>query len=255
LRPEDHSLAVDRDNRVAGLKTGFVGGLAGEHRLDGGVHVGQHANGADLEAGVVTSMERRQIRTQRQTFFAAVAHHDDLDFALGPGGHRHVELFPIRHLGGSDLDDDIAWSDAALLCRRTGFDDADRCRAIEVRQHIGTLHQNDGKQHHGEEQVHHRTHDQNLEPLPFGLRQELVITARARVVRVFARHLHVATERHRAEAILGIAALELQQLWSKAEREGQHADAVPAGHDEVAQLVEEHQNTENERKRQHRSHA
>ena len=54
--------------------------------------------------------------------------------------------------------------------------------------------------------------------------------------------------------VLGVAALDLQQLRTEAERERQHADAVPARHHEVAELVDEHEHAENERKGQKRSH-
>ena len=78
------------------------------------------------------------------------------------------------------------------------------------------------------------------------LRQELVGGALRLVLGVLAGHLHVAAERNRAQAVLGVAALERQQLGAEAQREGEHADAVPAGQQEVPQLVHEHEHAEHE---------
>jgi hypothetical protein len=90
--------------------------------------------------------------------------------------------------------------------------------------------------------------DQDLEPLPLRLRQELVIFPGRVIFGVLTGHLHVAAERNDADAVLGVAALHFQNLRAEAEREGQHAHAVPAGEQEVAKLVNEHEHAEHEQK-------
>ena len=52
----------------------------------------------------------------------------------------------------------------------------------------------------------------------------------------------------RADAVLGVAALHLQQLRAEAERERQHADAVPARPAGNGQLVDEHEHAEHEQR-------
>ena len=76
---------------------------------------------------------------------------------------------------------------------------------IVIRRHLGALRQHDGHDNHGEQDVHHGTHDEHLEPLPLRLRQELVGRAAARVVRLLAGHLDVAAERNRADRVFGVA--------------------------------------------------
>ena len=93
---------------------------------------------------------------------------------------------------------------------------------------------------------------EDLEPLPLGLRHELVGPPAARVVGRLARHLHVAAERDRADAVLRVAADDPEQLGAEAEREGQHADAVAAGHQEMPQLVHEDEHAEDEHETQRR---
>ena len=123
---------------------------------------------------------------------------------------------------------------------------ADDDRLLRERGHVGALIEHDRHHDQRQRQVHDRAHDQDLEPLPLALRQELVRRAGARVFGVLAGHLDVAAERDRADAVLGVAAAELQQLRSEAEREGQHADADPPRRQEVPELVDEYQNAQNQ---------
>ena len=89
----------------------------------------------------------------------------------------------------------------------------------------------------------------------FVSRQEFVGTARAGVVGILARHLHVAAERNRADAVLGVATSDLQQLRAEAERERQHADAEPARRQEVTELVHEHEHAKDEQECEERVHC
>ena len=116
------------------------------------------------------------------------------------------------------------------------------------RGNLGAVHQHAGGDDDREDEVHQRSHDENLEPLPLGLRQEFVVAARARIVGVLAGHLHVAAERDRADHIFGIAARETDKTRPEPERELQHPHADTARHDEMAQLVDENEDTENEQK-------
>jgi hypothetical protein len=69
------------------------------------------------------------------------------------------------------------------------------------------------------------------------------------------RHLDVAAERHRADAVFRPAARDLGQLRPEAERERDDADTVPAGHEEVPELVDEHEHTKHEQECESRDHA
>ena len=89
----------------------------------------------------------------------------------------------------------------------------------------------------------------------FDLRQEFVRGAGARVFRVLAGHLDVAAERDGADAVLGVAARERQHLRPEAQREREHADADPPGHQEMAELVHENQHAEDENESQNAGHT
>ena len=71
----------------------------------------------------------------------------------------------------------------------------------------------------------------------------------------FARHLHVAAERNRADRVFRVAAARRDQLGTEPERKREHADADAAGREEVTELVHEHQHAEHEQKRQDCRHA
>ena len=113
----------------------------------------------------------------------------------------------------------------------------------------------DREQDDGENEVHDRAHDQDLEPLPLALRQEFVGRAGALVLGGFAGHLDVAAERDGADAVLGVAALEGEQFRPEAERESQDADADPARHQEMSELVHEDQHAEHEHEGENRRHV
>ena len=67
---------------------------------------------------------------------------------------------------------------------------------------------------------------------------------------VVAKELDVAAERDGRNLPAGaVPVVEADQFRTEADREGQHADAAPAGHQEVAKLVKEHDNRQNEQKR------
>ena len=70
------------------------------------------------------------------------------------------------------------------------------------------------------------------------------------VLGILAGHLHVAAERQRADAVLGVAAAEAEDRRVEAELKLEHADADALGGEKVAQLVDEHEHAEHEHKRQ-----
>jgi hypothetical protein len=86
-----------------------------------------------------------------------------------------------------------------------------------VQRDLGALKQHERHDNDGQGKVHDWAHDEHLESLPLRLRQELVGRAGAGVLRRLARHLHVAAERHGADAVLGVAAAERDQLGTEAE--------------------------------------
>ena len=67
-----------------------------------------------------------------------------------------------------------------------------------------------------------------------------------RFVRILAGHLHVAAERQRADAVLGVAAAEAEDRRVEAELKLQHADADALGGEKMAELVDEHEHAEHE---------
>ena len=124
-----------------------------------------------------------------------------------------------------------------------------------IRGHLGALREHNRHDDDCEQDVHHGTHDEHLEPLPFRLRQELVWRAAARIVHALAGHLHVAAEGNRADGVFGVAALGGDQLRAEAERKGKHADADAPGRDKMSELVYKNEHPEHEQKRQDCRHA
>src|SRR5262249_52919141 len=74
--------------------------------------------------------------------------------------------------------------------------------------------------------------------------------------RIFlADHLHVAAHRNRRQAVLGLLAPPARQYRTKADREALDADTGPAGHQEVAELVDEDQDADDDNEREDGGHG
>ena len=72
-------------------------------------------------------------------------------------------------------------------------------------------------------------------------------TSRRRGLRFVAEELHIAAERNRGNLPAGaVAVVEADEFRPEAERERQHFHAGPAGDQEVAELVEEHDDGQHE---------
>jgi len=71
-------------------------------------------------------------------------------------------------------------------------------------------------------------------------------------VRIVAGHLHVAAERQRTDAVLGLASLHTENGRIEAELKLQDPDADALGGQKVPELVHEDEDTEDEGKREQR---
>jgi hypothetical protein len=172
----------------------------------------------------------------------------DGDIAFRTRSDGDEEVIPGVDFVPRHGEDAIAPLDTALLGWRSSHDGADHRRLVLIDRDLRALRQHHRHHDHGQDDVHGRSHDQNLEALPFGPRQELVGRPAPGVIRILARHLDVAAERNGGNAVLGIAPLRLQQLRPEAERKHEHPHAEPAGRHEMAELVHEHQHTKDEQK-------
>ena len=92
--------------------------------------------------------------------------------------------------------------------------------------------------------------EEDLKALPLRLGEELVRLTRAWIFGVLAGHLDVAAERNGTDAVLGVAALDLQDFRPEAQGERQDTNTMPSGREKVSQLMDEDQDAEHEEERQ-----
>ena len=188
-----------------------------------------------------------RIRTNSGSTFLAHSHEADSRDPCRASSRRRISSSSHVSVGLSPTETMRSPGRMPAFCSRgTRRDHADDGRAVEIQRHLAALRQHHSENEHRQQQVHHRSHDEHLESLPLRLRQELVGRAGPGLVRRFARHLHVAAERQRADAVFRVAALELQQLRPEPERERQHTDADAARRKKVPQLVHEHEHAEDD---------
>jgi len=77
---------------------------------------------------------------------------------------------------------------------------------------------------------------------------ELAGIARPASIRVLAGHLHVAAQRQKADAVIGIPRRKPNQPLAKAEAEDFNPDLEQLGYSIVAELMDKHQDAQNKDK-------
>ena len=240
--------AVDRYDDVVRLEPGLLGRFAGADGADVRVDVGQDADVADFEAA-----PRGRLRRDVHRALVAVAHVGEWHLTVRLGADRDVEIFPGRHRLAGHLGDAVARLESGAGRDRVAHHRAEHDRTRLVGEAFSALVEHHGREDDREAEVHHRPHDEHLEALPLGARHELFGATGRRLVRVLARHLHVAAERQRADAVFGVAAANAQHRRIEAQLELQHLDANTLGREEVPELVHEHEDAKDEREPQERS--
>src|SRR5439155_486751 len=86
--------------------------------------------------------------------------------------------------------------------------------------------------------------------LALGSGQKLAGITQEAFVGILPKHLHVAAERQQRQPVVGVPPLDSEQTWSEADGKDLHLDAEELGHDEMAQLVDQHQRPQEKRKGQ-----
>ena len=238
---EGDRLAVHGKHGVVREQARLLGGAVRLHGAHVRVDVRHHADLAELEAAL--SLDGRRHPSRR---LEAVAQELDLDLAIRALPDRQQRLLPRIDVAAGDGDDPIARPDVHFRRGRSRTDAADDRRLILVRALLHALIQHDREEHERQQEVHHRSHDEDLEPLPLRLRQELVGAAGGSFFGRLARHLDVAAERQRADAVLRVAAAEADDGWIEPELEFEDADFDALRGQEMSQLVHEYQDAQHD---------
>ena len=122
--------------------------------------------------------------------------------------------------------------------------------------HLVVEHGNAGHQAESEDKVGDRAGQSDQNALPARVRIEVagIIDGRSRFTGVIggqihlAGHLDVATERDSRDLVLGIAAAEADEAFAEADGKDLDADAAELGDGEVAELMDENHDAEDEEK-------
>src|SRR5438874_334326 len=238
---EGDRLAVEAEHGVADEQPRLFGGAARLHAPHVRVDVREHADLPELDAALALDGRRHAPRR-----LEAAAQQFDLDLAVRALPDREQRVLPRPDVAAGDGDDPIARPDVRFRRRRSRGDAAHDRRLIFVRALLDALIQDDGEENECEQEVHHRSHDEDLEPFPLRLREELVGAPGRSFLGRLAGHLHVAAERQRADAVFGVAAAEADDGRVEPELEFEDADSDALCGQEVPELVHEHQDTEHE---------
>ena len=238
------ALAVDGEDDVAGLEARLLGAVARDAPMDdrGWMSGSTPMSPISIAAlGGGPHVHRLTFWPSRSTRHA--------DVAVRPRADRDLEILPGVDLVAGDREDAVARAEAGLLAGEPGTHRADDGRLVEVGGDLARP-------------APARTPVTTTASTMFITGPMIRIWNRCHLVfdrnssgwpdrgssGILAGHLHVAAERNRADAVLGVAARDLQDLRPEAERKREHPDAEPPRREEVPELVHEDQHAEDEEK-------
>ena len=95
-----------------------------------------------------------------------ITHERERDISVSACADGDEQILPGLHALARDGQDPISGNNARSFCGRPGSHRADDWWLILVDRHFGPLREHNRHDDDGEEDVHDRSHDQNLEPLP-----------------------------------------------------------------------------------------
>ena len=140
---------------------------------------------------------------------------DQIERLIGAKSHFWNHLFPGGILNAVNPRHAIARLNAGLGCWRVGQHPANDCRLVQKNRILVTDHVNGGEQPNRQEDIHGGPGYSNNEALPARVGEELAGIPRALVHGILARHLHVAAQRDRTDAVIGFTLAETQQASAK----------------------------------------
>jgi hypothetical protein len=251
--------AVEAGHLVAGLEACSGGGGVGRDGEDAdraGIHAGDEADGddvveAELAVGGSGDGEGGGARL-------AVVDEGDGEGTVEVEGGLLEDLIPGGVRDAVEAGDGVAGGEAVRGRGGSLGNVVDDGGAVEVLVDFVVIVGDQEEQEERQDEVEDRPGDGDEDALPAGLGGEVVGRGSGRegglgsglqgspVAAELAGHLDVAAEGEDGDAIVGIAVAEAEDAGSEADGEGFHADAAELGDDEVAELVDENEEAEDD---------
>ena len=239
LRPEADGTPVDGSNDVTSFETGIRCREVGLDRQQRSRHRREPSRKA--EAGP-------SLRTGRDGTgqHLAVPLDPNVQILIRIGDNQDFDVLPGGVLLLIDCRNDVAGFDACCGGGGVLVYPPDHRRSFLVGGPFIAIHVEAGQQENRQKHVHGRTHDGNDKALPSWFRLELVLTAGGLVRGLLASHLDVAPERQGTDPIIRIPVLEAKQTRPETERKHIDADAKVLGGQEVAELMDQNHDAQDE---------
>jgi hypothetical protein len=238
---------VDAGELVAWLEAGAVGwGVACDAEdVDGaGVHFGNEAGGeqgvqAELGVGVGGDGEGAGESL-------AVVGEGEGERAIEVERGLVDDLFPGGVIDLVEAGDDVTGGEAVAGGGRVEGDVIEDGRAGEVLVYFVMEVGDQEEKEEGEDEVGEGAGDGDEETLPAGLGVEVVGSGGVGFGSMFAGKFDVAAEGKERDAVVGATVLEAEEAGAKADGEGLDADAAELAYEEMAELMDEHHDAEND---------
>ena len=134
------------------------------------MHLGEQPDFANLE----TALHRGRNRRDALRLLDATPLKTNRQLTIRVCANGEIEILPGLHRSISHCQNAIAGLKSRSGRSRVGGDRPDDHRLHLVRKSLGADVKHDGCQDNGERKIHDRSHDQDLETLPFRFGEELV---------------------------------------------------------------------------------
>src|SRR6266851_792785 len=248
--------AVDAEDLVVRLEAGSCSGHAGLERvdLDGGVlHLWDEA---DLVEGEVVRAAALGFDEEFGVGALAVVDEGEWDGLVEIQDGAVGDVFPGGIFDGVVVDDAVAGVDAGFGGGSLGLEVVGDGGAVEELLHLVVERGDGGHEAEGEDEVGDGAGEGDEDALPAGMGVEVagvgggdgagaeLVAGKAHL----AGHLDVAAEGDGGDLIFGLAAAEAEEAFAEADGEDLDADAAEFGDGEVAELVYENHDAEDDEK-------
>ncbi len=239
---------VDGEKLVPGLEAGAFGGGAsgyGEDVDGAGIHAGDEADVGDV-VDAKLGVGRNGDGEGAGAGLASVVEGDGEGPVEVEGGFFE-DLFPVGIGDAVEAGDDVAWGDAGGGCGGSLGNVVDDGGAGKVLVDFVVIVGDEEEQDEGDEEVGDGAGEGDEDTLPAGFGGEVVgrgscgagATHGIAVSAEFAGEFDEATDGEEGDAVVGIAVTEAEEAGTEADGEGFDANAAELGNDEMAELVNE----------------
>jgi hypothetical protein len=225
-------LAIHPDNHVAGFQTRLTRRLALFRLVN-------HQRNIWIPPGHTRSLLAFGMRSQAHVEGLATAVNRERDGVFCARKDLKPDVLPLGVPDAIELNDPVARLEPCLRCCRIRFNGANYNGLVLVSRLLEVEHVKPGEHRHRQDKIHHWAHQDNHKSLPAWTAEKLARIASQDRSGIVARHLDISAKGQNAHPVIGPTSLKSENAFAETQRKGQDAHAKAFCSQEVASLVDE----------------